>query len=1132
MDLAKKVEVFRSRFHGRQDVYGRGRTTRNAKGEPRLEYSPVCNNIWTDGCHIKRGTGVPCAECETQLWDPVSDQCVEQHVSAHHVHNFYLVLDEGAIRFGAVDFDLKEGREDKGYDFFEVQKFCSMLKARKIAYGIARSTNAGYHVYMFFQNPYPAVRFRAVMYKLFEACGFDQYVKEKIKSGYPEIFPKQDYVAENSRGNGITPPMIEPLIMKGKKCWVDDDDRVIGESEPEGEGLIEAQWSYLDSLPWTDPALFDNLIDKYALKIEDVATLKKRAEAGVKGLDSAGSGTARPYGHVEKVIHGCEAFRDLYQRVRDANHQPSHVEGMALWHLCINTVDGKDWFEQHVKSWGVDQGEVRQLEYSVRNHYRPHSCEKMKEQGICHKEPKFFCAEAAPRAKKDDPTHTDGALEDVIDTEKRLHNPYRFAFSDGAELLHDLIREADALLQLPAEDDAAGAQKEQTLRDLAKRAQALDKPKLRDFKSHVDKLQKALKVPKNRIAPMFKEASEQRFEREQELLREDVTVYEVGSFIYRKRFGDGKFGYFQIGRGKDEILETLLLEMDIIIREERFYTEEGGVTRTVYKGLVRNAEGEKNFEIDSDSWASDVEFQKFFTKLMGGAFSPVRKQLEHIKQAVLGWCEKRNLTVKISSLLTQGFYEGHFLMPSVTVDASGLRPTKAGVLEIGHKDFVKNLDWKILEDDDFKETLRHIKDDFLTAWPADWTFIGLPHTFRPLMRKVMGWQTFPTLFYDGVTGSGKSELTKMLQQFWGDFPSLVNLTSSQKYLEEMAYEFKDCCLVLDDFKNLTIQQRNAVLHQIQYGFDGSSSGKLKRDSSPRDARRNRSTLIMSGEAFIQNQSSVVARTLLVEVDAFDQDSTAETYFRCKAMAKNYPGITPRFLHWLMGREKELLQKEYEDTRLTLYRFAKGRQNASRIAENVAANHLTWKLFTQFMEDSSVISPTERSTLDKRHWDIAQAIYHKMVQRCEEEQEAFNFKSILLSLILSGAVRVEGLKLQNDNLKAPVIGYVPDPADQRIGYYFTDTTLNEVNQVLMKQGTVLQKKAVARQLLALKITKSADPGHQTKQVRKGAARLRVWVIDHVALELIVENASEESASSQKVVELRPATEAFRDSYGLF
>jgi hypothetical protein len=1132
MDLSRKIEIFRSRFHGRQDTYGRARKTRNKKGEEKTEYSPVCNNIWTDVCHIKRGTGVECRDCENQAWDPVSDRCVSEHISAHSMHNFFLMLDGGTLRFGAVDFDVKPGKEAQGYDFFEVQKFCRILKSHGINYGIARSTTAGYHVYMFFREPYPAARFRAVMSHFFSGAGFDEYVKEKIKPQYPEIFPKQDYVAEGFLGSGITPPMVEPLMMKGRKCWVDDDDKVIGEELAEGEAQIEAQWNYLEALGWTDAAVFDGIIDEYRIKVDEIEVLKKRverAERAVPGMVQ-GDGTSRPFGHIEKVIFGCEAFSALHEKLKNG-HDPSHDEGLALWNLAINTVDGREWFRVNVPTWGQTPGDIRELEYSVRHNYRPNSCEKMKEQGICHRD--GFCSEAAPKAKVDSEDSTDGALEDLKEPDRRLHNPYRFAFAQGSELLHQLIKEADLLLAM---EDADA--KEEALRKLAERSQALDKSKLRDFRAHVERLLKPLKIAKNRVAPMFKEAQEKKFEKEQELMAEDSSVYEVGSFVYRKRFGDGKLGYYQITRSKNEFLETLLVDIDIIVTEERYYMDESGVQKMVYRGYAKSVDSEKPFEIDAKVWASDSEFQTFFTVLMGHKFQPIRKQIEHIKQAALGWCEKRKLIKTVSSLMTQGFYEGSYLMPSVTVDATGLRPTAPGVLEIGNKDVVRYLDWQILDDETFLETLRHLKDDFLVAWPAEWTLIGLAHVFRPLMMPIMNWQHYPTLFYDGLTGVGKSEITKSLQQFWGHFPALVNLTATQKYLEEMAYEFKDACLVLDDFKNLTNQQKNAVIYQIQYGYDGSSSGKLHRDSSLRKGRKNRSSIIMSGEDFIQSQASVVARTLLIEVQRFDNEETAESYFRVQKMCKNYNGITPRFLQWLLGRDRELLQRECEETRLVLYRFAKGRQNASRIAENISANHLTWKCFTSFMEDCAVINAAEREELNQQHWKVAQLLYHRMVYRCEEEQEASNFQAVLVSLILSGRVRVEGLKGEGtkgfpvDNPRVPIVGYVPNEADQTVGYYYPDAVIEEVNSALHQQSVQLGKRTVGRQLADLKIIKDSDQGKHTKLVRRGNGRVRVWVIDHVALQLVCEPPQEAEKPLAPVVPLRPGVQAMLDNLGLF
>lgn len=1126
MDLKKKLQIFRDRFHGRQDVYGRqsSREIVRKDGTRVKPYYPVCNNLYIDVCHIALNDGVPCSDCEHRDWDLVSDSSVHQHIEAQYVHNVYPVLPEGMIRFGAIDFDCKPGKESQGYSFFEVKKFCKILKARGIEYGIARSTNNGYHVYVFFKEPYPAARFRAVISKFFEAAGFDVYVKERAKSAYPEIFPKQDYVSNGFFGNGITPPMIEPLMMKGKKCWVDDNDVMIGSEIEDGEAMIAAQWGYLEKLPWADPTALDKVIEHYALKVEDIAVLKKRVTESVS-RQTTGDGTTRPQGYIEKILYGCEAFQKLTARIKNQGHEPSHFEGMALWHLAINTVDGKDWFQRNVTTWGQTQSEVKQLEFSIQHNYRPHSCNWMKEQGICVRE--GLCAEAAPRTKTSDAPC--GALEDLSEQEQKLYNPYRFAFSPGAELLNALIKEVEELIELENVE-----QKETILQDLAVRIQVLDKRQARSFKEHIDRLQKSLKIAKNRVASIFKAAEKVHYDQQLTILEEDSSVYQVGSNDYRKRFGGGKYGYYQIIKGKESFQEILLCEIDILIQEERYYLDEGDVIRTVYRGKVIGQDSEKNFEIGTDDWASDIKFLEYFTQLMGTSFSPIRKQLENIKQAAIGWSDKKKFTNKLTSVLTQGFYKDQYVMPSVTVDPLGIRPTKVGAIDTSKKDVVMHLDWKILDDNTFLETLHHIKDNFLRAWPEEWTYIGLAHAFRPLIRALMNWTTYPTLFFDGLTGIGKSEAIGALQAFWGDFPKLVNLTVTQKYLEELSYEFKYACLALDDFKNLSPQHKKAVLHQIQYGFDGSSTGKLNRDSSMRKARFNRATTIMSGEGFINHQASVVARTILIEASRFDNEATAHHYAKVLQMRRNYSGITPRFLHWLMGRDRSLLHTEFAAFRVELQSLAKGRQNASRIADNLAGNRLVWTLFTRFMEDFSVILTNEREEMDAKHLAIVQQLFHKMVQRCEEEQESSSFTTILKSLIVSKRIVVEGLHgYSTDDPRAPVVGFIPNPENQRIGYYYPDILMNEVNNTLRQQDVPLQKRTISSQLADLKIIVEADSGRYMKTIRKNGVNIKVWVFDHVALELIVdEEKGAETVSPPKVMPLLRGVQAMRDNYGLY
>lgn len=78
---AAKVDLFRSLFRGRDDVFPR-RWENVKKGKS--GYSPACENEWEWGLCAKKGPGagkrVTCGECSNQAFIPVSNEEVAKHL--------------------------------------------------------------------------------------------------------------------------------------------------------------------------------------------------------------------------------------------------------------------------------------------------------------------------------------------------------------------------------------------------------------------------------------------------------------------------------------------------------------------------------------------------------------------------------------------------------------------------------------------------------------------------------------------------------------------------------------------------------------------------------------------------------------------------------------------------------------------------------------------------------------------------------------------------------------------------------------------------------------------------------------------------------------------------------------------
>ncbi len=224
MNKHEKLSLYRDRFFGRQDVFGRYWSSTTEDGGKKSGYAPKCANFWKPQCHLKNKTGIGCDSCEHKQYVPVTEDSLFEHITGGGAPQIQYVLQtDSTVKFGAVDFDLKPGKEDKGYDWNEVRKFIDLLDTWKIPYGVARSTTNGFHVYIFIEEFYAANRFRAIIWEAYERVGFMDYARHNIKT-IPEIFPKQSYNSSSGLGNGIKTPIIIPQFAKERNGFVTKDN--------------------------------------------------------------------------------------------------------------------------------------------------------------------------------------------------------------------------------------------------------------------------------------------------------------------------------------------------------------------------------------------------------------------------------------------------------------------------------------------------------------------------------------------------------------------------------------------------------------------------------------------------------------------------------------------------------------------------------------------------------------------------------------------------------------------------------------------------------------------------------------------------------------------------------------------
>nr|WP_161496102.1 DEAD/DEAH box helicase family protein [Zobellia sp. OII3] len=128
----------------------------------------------------------------------------------------------------------------------------------------SRSGNGG-HVWVFFEQPYPATKSRKIILKLFEQAGiFSVFDKN---TSFDRLFPNQDYLSGKGFGNLIALPLQGTAFQYGNSCFID-----IETFSP-----IQNQWQFLKAIKKVSTIHLDKVLQALSNQKEEARVLFKNS---------------------------------------------------------------------------------------------------------------------------------------------------------------------------------------------------------------------------------------------------------------------------------------------------------------------------------------------------------------------------------------------------------------------------------------------------------------------------------------------------------------------------------------------------------------------------------------------------------------------------------------------------------------------------------------------------------------------------------------------------------------------------------------------------------------------------------------------------------------------------------------
>ncbi len=232
----EKVRLFRTLFHGREDVFPR-RWESHKTGKS--GYSPACANEWDPLlCTKKKGSGTgrmsSCVDCCQHAFFPVTDEEIEKHLKGFQVMGVYPLLVDETCWFLAADFDDGAWQED-------IASFRETCRSHDVPVAIERSRSGnGAHAWFFFSAPVSSGLARNLgCFLITESMAHRHQLS---MSSYDRLFPNQDTLPKGGFGNLIALPLQREARAMGNSAFVD------ASLAPYSD-----QWAFLSSIQRIDP---------------------------------------------------------------------------------------------------------------------------------------------------------------------------------------------------------------------------------------------------------------------------------------------------------------------------------------------------------------------------------------------------------------------------------------------------------------------------------------------------------------------------------------------------------------------------------------------------------------------------------------------------------------------------------------------------------------------------------------------------------------------------------------------------------------------------------------------------------------------------------------------------------------
>ena len=240
--MEQNLKIFKSLFKGRKDVFAI-RWERDGKSG----YMPAYILDW-DQFKIHKAKGGTLKNFKDKDYAPLTDQRILNHLSGKEIVGVYPLLQNNTSWFIAADFDQSTAKTKSWID--ECRTFMLECEKHNLPVYLERSrSGTGGHVWIFFEEPYPAFKSRHLFIQLLKSSGIISDVGKN--SNFDRLFPNQDAHSGKGLGNLIALPLQKKAMENGNACFI----------HPENLNQFFDPWVFLETVQKVKMKTLDELYE-------------------------------------------------------------------------------------------------------------------------------------------------------------------------------------------------------------------------------------------------------------------------------------------------------------------------------------------------------------------------------------------------------------------------------------------------------------------------------------------------------------------------------------------------------------------------------------------------------------------------------------------------------------------------------------------------------------------------------------------------------------------------------------------------------------------------------------------------------------------------------------------------------